>query len=333
MSAAVIDLHSHFFPESWPDYDTLFGGAPWPRLRRTGPESATVMLGDRPFREIHSACWDVGRRLAEMDRDGIDRQVISATPVLFAYGREGGQAVEVARFMNDHALDMAQRSGGRLVALAQVPLQDVELARAELRRAMRAGHKGVQIGNHVGLRNLDDDALVGFLRYCADEGAAVLVHPWDMMAPERMSQYMMGWTVGMPAETQLAIVSMILGGAFDRLPASLRICFAHGGGSFAWLLGRLDNAWREKESCRGRSTRLPSAYCDRFHVDSAVFDPRALGFLVDVMGEDQVMLGSDYPFPLGEARVGSRVRGAPTISEAARDKILGENARRFLGLP
>src|SRR5690606_35654251 len=143
-----------------------------------------------------------------------------------------------------------------------------------------------------------------FLQHCADEGAAVLVHPWDMMARERMPKYMMGWTVGMPAETQLSIVAMILGGAFDRLPRSLRLCFAHGGGSFAFLLGRLENAWHNRDICRGLSQQPPSAYLDRFSVDSAVFDPRALHLLIDVMGEDRIMLGSDSPFPLGEQQVG-----------------------------
>ena len=197
---------------------------------------------------------------------------------------------------------------------------------------MRAGHLGVQIGNHVGDRDLDDEGLVAFLQHCAAEGAAVLVHPWDMMGGARTSRWMMGWTVSMPAETQLSIVSMILGGAFDRLPENLRLCFAHGGGSFAFLLGRLENAWHNRDLARGSSAHPPSHYVDRFSVDSAVFDPRALHLLVDVMGEDRVMLGSDYPFPLGEQRVGKLVRDMRDLSEAARAKLLAGNARRFLGL-
>jgi aminocarboxymuconate-semialdehyde decarboxylase len=143
---------------------------------------------------------------------------------------------------------------------------------------------------------------------------------------------MMGWTVSMPAETQLSIVSLILGGGFDRLPANLRLCFAHGGGSFAFLLGRLENAWQNRDLARGKSKFPPSHYLDRFYVDSAVFDPRALRLLIEVMGEDRVMLGSDYPFPLGEQRVGKLVRDMQGLSEGARAKLLAVNAYRFLEL-
>lgn len=331
-AAPVVDLHSHFFPERWPDFDAQYGGAPWPRIEHTGPGEAMIMLGDKPFRPIRDACWDTARRLDEMDRDGVDRQVISATPVLFAYDRPADQALEAAKVFNDAALEMAGRGKGRLLALCQVPLQDPELACRELSRAMAAGHRGVQIGNHVGARNLDDEGIIGFLEHCAREGAAVLVHPWDMMARERMPKYMMAWTVGMPAETQLAIAALILSGGFDRLPPSLRICFAHGGGSFAFLLGRLENAWHNRDIARGEIAEPPSAYLDRFFVDSAVFDARALDLLVEVMGSERVMLGSDYPFPLGEQRVGSLVRGAEGLGAADRERILGLNALGFLGL-
>lgn len=328
----VIDLHSHFFPESWPDFDARFGGEPWPAIRHDGPGQATIMLGETAFRPITSACWDVARRLEEMDRDGIDRQVISATPVLFAYARPAEQAHEAARYFNDAALEMCARSDGRLHALAQVPLQDPDLAHTELSRAMAAGHLGVQIGNHVGEKNLDDAGIVDFLRHCVDLGAAVLVHPWDMMARERMPKYMMAWTVGMPAETQLSMVAMILSGAFDRLPESLRICFAHGGGSFAFLLGRLENAWHNRDIARGETSNPPSSYLNRFSVDSAVFDPRALELLVEVMGAERVMLGSDYPFPLGEREIGGLVRGANFLGEREKAGIMGGNALKFLGL-
>jgi aminocarboxymuconate-semialdehyde decarboxylase len=325
-------MHSHFFPSHWENLERRFGTPGWPWIRHLGDDKAIVMLGDREFRPIYSACWDASRRLEEMDRDGIDLQVMCSTPVLFAYARPASQALHRAQIFNDAALEIAAKGKGRLKTLCQVPLQDTDVACRELTRAMNSGHLGVQIGNHVGDRDLDDEGLLTFLNHCAAENAAVLVHPWDMLGGERTARWMMGWTVAMPAETQLSIVSLILGGGFDRLPESLRICFAHGGGSFAFLLGRLENAWRNRDIARGRSKHPPSAYTRRFSVDSAVFDPRALRLLVEVMGEDGVMLGSDYPFPLGELRVGSLIRDFEGIDEGARRKLLAGNALRFLGL-
>jgi aminocarboxymuconate-semialdehyde decarboxylase len=327
----VIDIHNHFFPSSWPDLAARFGTPNWPWIKHTEPGKADIMVGDRFFRHIYSACWDPAVRIAEMDRDGVDVQVMSATPVLFAYERPVDQALDCAKLFNDAALELCNQGKGRLKSLCQVPLQDVDAACKELSRCMRAGHLGVQIGNHVRSKNLDDPGIVTFLHHCADEGAAVLVHPWDMFGPERMPKYMMPWTVGMPAETQLSVVALILSGAFDRLPSTLRICFAHGGGSFVFLLGRLENAWHHHPVARGDCQHPPSHYLNCFYTDSAVFDQRALQFLVGTMGAEQVMLGSDYPFPLGEERVGSLIRQS-NLLQSDKTKLLGGNAARFLGL-
>jgi aminocarboxymuconate-semialdehyde decarboxylase len=328
----VIDIHNHFFPRQWPDLAARYGTPNWPCIKHTEPGKAEIMVGDRFFRKIYSACWDAEVRLQEMDRDGVDIQVLSATPVLFAYDRPVEHALDCAQLFNDAALELCTQGKERLKSLCQVPLQDVDKACTELSRCMKAGHLGVQIGNHVGEKNLDDPAIVTFLHHCADEGAAVLVHPWDMFGQSRMPKYMMPWTVGMPAETQLGMVAMILGGAFDKLPRNLRICFAHGGGSFVFLLGRLQNAWQHHPVAHGVCALPPKEYLDRFHVDSAVFDRRALKYLVETMGPERVMLGSDYPFPLGEHQVGELIRSTD-LPQPAKSQLLGENAVEFLGLP
>ncbi len=327
----VIDIHNHFFPRRWPDLAARYGTPNWPWIKHTEAGQAEIMVGDRFFRHINSACWDPQVRLEQMDRDGIDLQVLSATPVLFAYERPVEHALDCAQLFNDAALELCAQGKGRLKSLCQVPLQDIDAACKELTRCMRAGHLGVQIGNHVGEKNLDDAGIVTFLHHCADENAAVLVHPWDMLGQTRMPKYMMPWTVGMPAETQLGIVAMILGGAFDKLPRNLRICFAHGGGSFAFLLGRLQNAWQHHPAAHGVGELPPKQYLDRFYVDSAVFDRRSLKFLVDTMGADRVMLGSDYPFPLGEHCVGELIRSSD-VPQSTKSRLLGENAVEFLRL-
>jgi aminocarboxymuconate-semialdehyde decarboxylase len=330
--SVIIDIHSHFFPRTWPDLAARYGGAGWPWIKHTGPDLATVMLGDKEFRKITSACWDPVKRLEDMDRDGIAIQIISPTPVLFAYERPAADAADCARIFNDAALELCADSGGRMKSLAQVPLQDIDAACAEVTRAMRGGHLGAHICNHVGPRDLADAGMLTFLHHCAEEGAAVLIHPWDLMAQDRMTKYMLPWLVAMPAETQLSILWLILSGAFEKLPRSLKICFAHGGGSFAYLLGRVDNAWRHQGLISEDCPNLPSSYVDRFYVDAAVFSELSLRLLTDVMGPDQVMMGTDYPFPLGEQIPGNLVRNSSLHTQAEKDKMLATNAIQFFNL-
>lgn len=330
--AAVIDMHSHFFPAMDAAYRARAeaDGLPW--LRDDGEGSGFIMSGAKMFRPVDDILWNPARRVEALDQQGIDLQIICATPIMFGYSRPAGQALECAQRFNDAALEFCGHAPHRMKALAQVPLQDIDRSCAEVSRAMECGHLGVQIGNHMGLRNLDDEGILTFLTHCAEVGAAVLVHPWDMMARERMPKYMLPWLVAMPAETQLSILSLILSGAFERLPKSLRICFGHGGGSFAFLLGRVENAWKYRDIVRVDCPNPPSTYVDRFFVDSAVFDPRALTLLVEVMGEDRVLLGSDHPFPLGEQDIGQLLRDHSGLSGAQKAKIFSGNSRRFLNL-
>jgi aminocarboxymuconate-semialdehyde decarboxylase len=328
----TIDMHTHFFPRIAQEEAAKLDPARAPWLRTNADGTGHIMQGDRPFRPVYAALWDPARRIEEMDRDGIDVQVFCATPVMFGYAYPVERAAPWAQRMNDRALEFCAHAPRRLKPLAQVPLQNPDAACREASRAKAAGHIGVQIGNHMGERNLDDEGLVAFLAHCGREGIPVLVHPWDMMGADRLKKWMLPWLVAMPAETQLGILSLILSGAFERLPRSLKICFAHGGGSFAFLLGRVENAWRHRDIVRQDCPQPPSAYVDRFCVDSAVFDERALRLLVEVMGIDRVMLGSDYPFPLGEQRIGALVRGAANLGEDGKRKLLGENAAAFFGL-
>ena len=268
-----------------------------------------------------------------MDADGIAVQVVSPTPVFFEYARPADQGAIVSRIFNDLALELCTEAPDRLIPFCQVPLQDLDAANRELDRCLANGHRGVEIGNHVGDRDLDDAAIVEFLQHCADVDVPVFVHPWDMASSPRLDRWMAQWLVSMPQETHLSITAMILGGAFDRLPRSLRICFAHGGGSIAFALGRMDNAWRERHDVIGTSEHPPSHYVDRFSVDTVVFDHRTLRYLIDVMGADRVMLGSDYPYPLGERPAGSIVRDNELLTDSERDALLGGNALTFLGQP
>jgi aminocarboxymuconate-semialdehyde decarboxylase len=329
----MIDMHAHCLPRITRDEAFAVDAerAPWLDVD-AGGERGHIMLGDRRFRPVNSSLWDPLQRVAELDAQGVAVQVVCATPVMFGYAWPADRAADWAARMNEHVLGYCAAAPTRLKALAQVPLQDVELACREASRAMDSGCIGVQIGNHVGERDLDDEHLVQFLTHCAEHRIPVLVHPWDMMGGARMKKWMLPWLVAMPAETQLGMLSLILSGALERIPASLKICFAHGGGSFAWLLGRVDNAWRHRDIVRQDCPQLPSSYASRFHVDTAVFDPAALQMLVDKMGVDRVMLGSDAPFPLGEQQIGSLVREAGFLGADDKQRLLRGNAEAFFAL-
>jgi aminocarboxymuconate-semialdehyde decarboxylase len=328
-----IDMHAHHFPEVGQAEAEVLGqgAAPWLRIDADG-DHGHIMQGEKAFRPVTRVLWDAQSRLAEMDAQGVDLQISCATPVMFGYSAAPKAAADWARRMNDHALEFASVAPARLKVMAQVPLQDLELACAEASRAKASGHVGVQIGNHLGDRDMDDAQLVDFLIHCAHGNIPVLAHPWDMMGGARMKKWMLPWLVAMPAETQLGILSLILSGAFERIPKTLKLCFAHGGGSFAFLLGRVENAWKQRDIVRQDCPNPPSHYLDRFYVDSAVFDPRSLRLLVEVMGAGHVMLGSDYPFPLGEPRIGTLVQEAGFLRAPERDKILANNARDFFQL-
>jgi aminocarboxymuconate-semialdehyde decarboxylase len=332
LSDLCIDIHSHFFPGISEGLAASYDAARGPWLQCDDKsDTGHIMLGKKSFRPVYRALWDPAFRIAEMDQQGVDIQVTCATPVMFGYSWEARKAADWAEKMNELALEFAAHKPKRIKVLAQVPLQDIDLACKEASRAMKSGHIGVQIGNHLGDKDMDDHGLETFLTHCANNDIPILVHPWDMMGGERMKKWMLPWLVAMPAETQLAILSLILSGAFERIPKSLKICFGHGGGSFAFLLGRVENAWKHRDIVREDCPRPPSEYVDRFYVDSAVFDQGALKLLVDVMGEDRVLLGSDYPFPLGEQKIGELVSSSQ-LTTGAKRKIMEHNAQRFFNL-
>ncbi|MFC4053236.1 amidohydrolase family protein [Actinomadura syzygii] len=325
----VFDVHAHVFPPIGRDEARVLAGADEPWLRVDGGGAGMMMSGDDEYRPVGEALWDPARRIADMDAAGVDAQAVSSTPLMFGYAAEPSRAADWCDLVNDRILAFCAADPDRLLPLCQVPLQDPALACEVATRAAADGHRGVHIGNHVGERNLDDDGIVAFLAHCAGLGLPVLAHPWDMLGASRMRGHMLPWLCGMPAETQLSILGLMLSGAFERIPESLRLCFCHGGGSFAFLLGRADNAWRRRDLVRADSPRPPSEYVDRFSVDSAVFDPRALRLLVDVMGPERVMLGTDYPFPLGEQDPGATIRACPGLDDAERALLLGGNADAF----
>lgn len=211
-------------------------------------------------------------------------------------------------------------------------MQAPELAIKELRRCVQdLGLLGVQIGSHINDWNLSDPELFPIFEEAEKLGAVIFVHPWDMMGKDKMQKYWLPWLVGMPAETSLAICSMIFGGVFERLP-NLKVCFAHGGGSFPMTVGRIEHGFNcRPDLCAIDNPVNPREYLGKFWIDSLVHDHKVLEYIVELMGENRIMLGTDYPFPLGEDVPGELIETS-NLSENVKRKLLGENALEFLGL-
>jgi aminocarboxymuconate-semialdehyde decarboxylase len=283
------------------------------------------------FREIESNCWDGPERLRDCDASSVGVQVLSAIPVLFSYWAKPAQGNDFARYLNDWLAELCRSNPRRFIGLGTLPMQAPELAAAELERCMRElGMAGVQIGSHVNDWNLSDPALFPVFERASELGAAVFVHPWDMMGESKMKRYWLPWLVGMPAEVSLAICSVIFGGVLQRLP-KLRIAFAHGGGAFPGTFGRIEHGFAVRPDLVAVDNPFPpSAYLKRIYVDSLVHDPRALQLVLDTLGADRVALGSDYPFPLGEARPGALIESM-NLSPSVRQRLLQGTALEWLG--
>jgi aminocarboxymuconate-semialdehyde decarboxylase len=252
---------------------------------------------------------------------------------MFSYWAKSEAALDLSRHLNDHIADVVRQHPRRFVGLGTLPLQDPELAIREMERCMSdLGLSGVEIGTHVNGWNLDAPELFPVLQAAERLGAAVFVHPWDMMAKERMTRYWLPWLVGMPAETALAICSLIFGGVLDRLPR-LRVAFAHGGGAFPGTLGRIDHAFHVRpDLCAVTTQTSPRQQVRRIYVDSLVHDADALRHLLRVLGPEQIALGSDYPFPLGEAEAGKLIESLAELTEEIRERLLAGTALEFLGV-
>lgn len=328
-----IDIHTHILPENWPDLKKKYGYGGFVQLEHHGPGCARMMLDGQLFREIRSNCWDASVRLQECDGHGVHVQVLSTVPVLFSYWARGEDALDLSRFLNDHLADVVASHPHRFVGLGTLPLQSPDLAVRELERCTRELHlAGVQIGSHVNEWNLNAPELFPVFEAAQEMGAAIFVHPWDMMGKEHMPQYWLPWLVGMPAETSRAICSLILGGVFERLPR-LRVAFAHGGGSFPATLGRIEHGFRVRpDLCALDTTISPREQVGKFFLDSLVHDPVVLRYLIQLVGVNRVALGSDYPFPLGETVPGQLIDSMRDLDVDSREWLFHRSALEWLGI-
>ena len=331
-----IDIHTHILPPDIPAFKEKFGYGGFISLKHNhvcGVSCNADMVDDsgKFFRKVDPSCYRADERITDCDRDQVNVQVLSTVPTMFSYWAKPQDGDYVSKFLNDHIAGVVEKFPKRFVGLGTLPLQDPALSVKEISRLKKLGFRGVQIGSHVNDWNLDDKRLFPVYEALETNDMCLFVHPWDMMGQAKMHKYWLPWLVGMPAETSLAICSMIFGGVFEKFK-KLKVAFAHGGGSFPITVGRIEHGFVSRpDLCAIDNNVNPRDYLGRFFIDSLVHDPDALQFVVKIMGEDKVMLGTDYPFPLGENTPGKLIMES-NFSEQTKEKLLSSNALTWLGL-
>lgn len=317
-------------PEHMPNWTKKFGYGEFIHLEERNCK-ACMMKGDKVFRQVDKNTFDATVRMEECAATGVTIQVLSTIPVLFNYWAQAQDALETSRFFNDHIAETVDRHPQTFIGLGTVPMQNVDLAIKEMERCVHElKMPGIEIGTNVNGLNLSLPQFFPFFEAAEKIGCAIFIHPWEMMGEKEMEKYWLPWLVGMPAETTRAICSLIFGGVLHKFP-KLRIAFAHGGGSFPYTLGRIEHGFHVRPDLVQVDNDInPREYLQKFWVDSLVHDAPAFEYLLKLMGEDKICLGSDYPFPLGEHNPGELIESLDMQKET-REKLLYKNALQWLG--
>jgi aminocarboxymuconate-semialdehyde decarboxylase len=325
-----IDIHTHIMPEHMPNWVQKFGYGEFIHLEHRNCK-ACMMKGDKVFREVEENCFKEDTRIKDMEATGVDMQVLSTIPVLFNYWAKPPDGLETSRFFNDHIASAVSKQPKKFIGLGTVPMQDVDMAIREMERCItELKMPGLEIGTNVNGKNLSEPEFFPFYEAAEKLGCALFIHPWEMMGEKDIQKYWLPWLVGMPAETTRAICSMIFGGVFEKFP-KLRVAFAHGGGSFPYTLGRIEHGFNVRPDLVQVDNNInPKEYLGKFWVDSLMHEEKAFQLLMEMIGDDRICMGSDYPFPLGEHHPGSLIESMK-LKKKTQKKLLYRNALEWLG--
>jgi aminocarboxymuconate-semialdehyde decarboxylase len=270
--------------------------------------------------------------IENMDRLDIAVMAINVAPFQMGYELDSGTGAKVARIGNEAIVEACAAYPSRLIGMGTLPMQDVDAAIAELDWVMSAGMAGVQLGSNVNGVYLGDRDLRPIWRTIDDLDASVFVHPVNLIGSDRLGAYFLANLIGNPVDSTRSIADIIFSGLLEELPR-LKICFAHAGGAAPYLLGRWDHGYEKRPGARGHIGRLPSEYFKKLYFDHIAHSSAALRFLIDLVGPEHVMVGSDYPFDMGPDQPVACVEKLADLSAYEKDLILTANARNFLGIP
>jgi len=327
----TVDIHSHILTDETMRLLGKLSPRVAPIMKDIGRDSAAVMEinGKVMQRPVPRGMWDVDWRLREMDENDVGIQLLLPTTQTFYYEEEDKLAADCAALQNDQIARTVAAHPKRFIGMATLPMQAPQLAADELRRAMtKLGLRGFEFGSNICARNLDDPTLEPVWATAAELEAFLFIHPHNFTSRERLHAYLLNNFVGLPFETTLAATSLVFGGVLDRHP-TLKICLSHGGGFVPYQLGRFVHGWHVRPEPKVNLTTPPDESFARFYYDSIVHSKRTLEYLVDIAGFEHVLLGSDYPFDMGNLDCVRRVEQA-SLPAQQRDSILGARAKTLL---
>ena len=326
-----VDFHTHIIPEELPNFIGKYGDGRWPVLEKTCSCGANIMIGGENFREVTNQVWSPTKRIEDMDKEGVDVQVLSPIPLMFAYWADIDQSLEMSQIQNDYIANAVKEHPTRFLGLGTVPMQDADVAIQEMERCMKElGLHGLEIGTNVNGENLDDPAFLPFFEKAEEWGVPLFIHPWESLGLDRMPRHNFMYTISYTTDTALAAASLIKGAVIEKFP-NLKICLAHGGGSFPFLLPRLDQGWNVWPHLR-QISKPPSYYAKNFYFDALMYDTLNLRYMMERFGYEKIMMGSDYPFLLREINPGKSIDETIGLTDEERQAILGKNALDFLNV-
>lgn len=326
-----IDTHTHILPRKLPNWSEKFGYGDFIYLQHHKKGAAKMMRGNQFFREIQENSWNPEVRIKEYAKFGTQVQVVCTVPVMFSYWARPLDCLDVSKYLNDDIADLIVKYPKNYLGLGTIPMQDTELAIQELERCKEIGLSGIQIGSNINDLNLNEERFFPIFEACEKLSMALLVHPWNMMGEKNIQRYWLPWLVGMPAETARAICSMIFAGIFEKLP-SLRVNFAHAGGSFLSTIGRIQHGFECRPDLVAIDNNIgPKHYLGKFWVDSITHDPLMLDYVLKLQGSKKITLGTDYPFPLGDLEVGKFIEDM-NIDSSIKEDIFCNAPLEWLGV-
>ena len=273
----------------------------------------------------------IDARLADMDKMGVDFAVLTPSPPKGFFKADEELGIAVAQVTNDEVAKIARDHSQRILSTGNVPLQHVAASIAELERAMELGLKGMRICTNIGGVELADARFESFWARAEALGALIFLHPQGFTEPARLEPYFLENAFGQPLETALALIKMIFAGVFERYPR-LKVIAAHGGGFLPFYIGRFEQAWRMRPECRVTLNRAPGEVLKQIWWDTVLFRPEQVAFLVNLVGRERVVMGTDSPFDMGENDPVGLIRNTRGLDAATQTAILGGNAAALLGL-